>query len=257
MRKITYYQSRLKTYYETVKVVAAKNLKIRYKNSVLGYLWTLITPLFLILIFTFVFSRVINKIEHYIIYVTSGLIFWNFFVSSTNQIITKIQESGSVLKSINVPPIIFPLASLTSNFINFLLSMIPFIGIIIWDGYRPDWVTLLIIPALFIFIIFTFGFALILSTLNVYFRDVEMFWTTITPALFYATPVVYRAPSEISKYMAFNPFAHFINMFHDIIYYGVAPGLNTWLICMAITAFVMISGLLVYQKLRKGFISNF
>jgi ABC-2 type transport system permease protein len=257
MSKVTYYQSRLKTYYETVKVVAAKNLKIRYKNSVLGYLWTLITPLFLLMIFTFVFSHVISKIPNYIIYVTSGLIFWNFFISTSNQIIVKIQESGNVLKSINVPPIIFPLSSLVSNFINFLLSLAPFIGIIIYFGYRPDWNALFIIPALLLFIVFTFGFSLTLSCMNVYFRDVEMFWTTITPALFYATPVVYVAPPEIARIMMFNPFAYFINMFHDIIYYGVTPSLNSWLICFGLSVFAALFGLFVYQKLRKGFISNF
>lgn len=257
MSRIQYYNSRLKTYYETIKVVASKNLKLRYKNSFLGYLWTLINPLFLLAIFIFVFGHVVTNIERYPLYVTSGLLFWSFFVSSSNQIINKIIESGPILKSVNIPPIIFPLSALFSNLVNLLLSLIPFFGIMIFYGFRPDWGTLLLIPALFLFAIFTFGISLALCCMNVYFRDVEMFWTTITPALFYATPVVYKVPPEISFAMQFNPFAHFMNLFHDIIYEGNIPSLERWIICILLATVTLTSGMLVYKMLRKGFISNF
>ncbi len=257
MSKINYYNSRLKTYYETVYVVATKNLKLRYKNSVLGFLWTLINPLFLLLIFIFVFKHIVSGIDRYPLYIISGLMFWNFFVSSSNQMINKILESGPILKSINVPPVIFPLSALVSNLVNFLLSLIPFVSIMIFYGFRPDWSTLLIIPALLLFTIFTFGISLTLSCLNVYFRDIEMFWTTITPALFYATPVVYKAPAEIEKVMMFNPFSHFINLFHEILYAGIIPSSSIWIACIALSTAAIGLGIFVYQKLRSGFISNF
>ncbi|HWZ21979.1 MAG TPA: ABC transporter permease [Cytophagaceae bacterium] len=257
MSKINYYNSRLKTYYETVKVVASKNLKLRYKNSMFGFLWTLINPLFLLLIFIFVFGHVVSGINNYPLYVTSGLIIWTFFVSSSNQIINKILESGSILTSINIPAIIFPLSALISNLVNLLLSLIPFIGVMVFYGFRPDWNTLLFIPAIIIFTAFTFGVSLTLSCLNVYFRDVEMFWTTITPALFYATPVVYKVPPEMEKVMIFNPFAHYINLFHTILYDGNAPDAKSWLICIIMAVFVVLLSLFVYKKLKNGFISNF
>jgi ABC-type polysaccharide/polyol phosphate export permease len=257
MGRIKYYNSRLKTYYETIKVVAAKNLKLRYKNSFLGFLWTLINPLFLLLIFIFVFRHVVTGVDRYPLYVTSGLLFWNFFVSSSNQIINKILESGPILKAVNIPPIIFPLSSLVSNMANLLLSLIPFFGIMIFYGFRPDFSTILLIPAIAIFAVFTFGIALTLCCMNVFFRDVEMFWTTITPALFYATPVVYQVPAEMARVMLFNPFAHFINLFHDIIYNGTFPDAERWLICTALALFSIAFGLFVYKQLRKGFVSNF
>ncbi len=266
IKGINYYNSRLRTYYETVNVVAIKNLKVRYKNSMLGFLWTLINPLFMLSIFIFVFSQVINSIENYPLYVLSGLIFWNFFASSSNQMLNKIVESGGILKSVNIPPVIFPLAALMSNLINFLLTLIPFIGLMIYFGFRPDFITLLIIPTLILFVIFTFSISMILSCFNVYFRDVEMFWTTITPALFYATPVVYAAPPGMGLFMDLNPFAHFMELIRSILYRSQFENLyqEMWqdipyrfLTTSLITFSFFIISLIVYNRLRKGFISNF
>jgi ABC-type polysaccharide/polyol phosphate export permease len=266
IKNINYYNSRIRTYYETVNVVAIKNLKLRYKNSMLGFLWTLINPLFMLSIFVFVFSQVISGVENYPLYVLSGLIFWNFFSSSSNQMLGKIVESGGILKSVNIPPVIFPLASLMSNFVNFLLTLIPFMVLMIYFGFRPGFITLLIIPVLILFVIFTFSFSLILSCFNVYFRDVEMFWTTITPALFYATPVVYEAPKGMGLFMTLNPFAHFMELIRDILYRSQFEKLQVYMwqdipyrfFTTSLFTFVLLMiSLLVYNKLRKGFISNF
>lgn len=266
IKTINYYNTRLKTYYETVYVVAVKNLKLRYRNSMLGFLWTLINPLFMLSIFVFVFKQVINNVDNYPLYVLSGLIFWNFFSSSSNQILNKIIESGGILKSVNIPPVIFPLASLISNFINFLLTLIPFMLLMVIFGFRPSAITLLIIPAMLLFVIFTFSLSLTLACFNVYFRDIEMFWTTITPALFYATPVVYEAPPNMSWFMILNPFAHFMELIRDILYKSQFEKYHDFiwqdiphrfLTTSAITLVATAISLLVYSRLRKGFISNF
>jgi ABC-2 type transport system permease protein len=265
-KNINYYNSRLKTYYETIYVVAEKNLKLRYKNSALGFLWTLLNPLFMLSIFVFVFSKVINNVENYPLYVLSGLIFWNFFTTSSTQIINKIHESGGILKSVNIPPVIFPLSALASNLINFFLTLIPFVLIMTYFGYRPGLITLLIIPTLILFVIFTFSVSLTLASLNVYFRDIEMFWSTITPALFYATPVVYAAPAEMGKFMLFNPFAHFMELIRDILYRSQFDEMAelVWndipfrfMTTSIITLVVFVISLFVYNKLKRGFISNF
>jgi ABC-type polysaccharide/polyol phosphate export permease len=256
-KNIHYYNTRLQTYYETVAVVAIKNLKLRYRNSFLGFLWTLINPLFMLSIFVFVFGKVINDIENYPLYVLSGLMFWNFFTSSSNQMINKILESGGILKSVNIPPIIFPLSALISNLMNFVITFIPFFGLMMVFGYKPSFVTLLLIPYLILFSIFTFGVSMILCCFNVYFRDVEMFWTTITPALFYATPVVYKSPESIQKYMIFNPFAHFMEMAREILYWNRIPSLESTLFVTGLSLFFLGLAVLVYNNLRRGFIANF
>lgn len=208
-------------------------------------------------IFVFVFGKIVNNIENYPLYVLSGLIFWNFFVSSSNQMINKILESGGILKSVNIPPVIFPLSALISNLINFLITFVPFFALMIFFGYRPSWITLLIIPYIALFSMFTFGFSMILTSMNVFFRDIEMFWTSITPALFYATPVVYMVPADIKNYMLLNPFTHFMELARDILYWDRIPTLGHVVYPILITAVALFAGLSVYNILRKGFISQF
>jgi ABC-type polysaccharide/polyol phosphate export permease len=256
-KDLGYYNNRLRTYYETVHVVAAKNLKVRYKNSMLGFLWTLINPLFMLSVFVFVLGNVIHGIDRYPLYVLSGLMFWNFFTTSCSQMINKIVESERILKSVNIPPVIFPLSSLVSNLVNFVLTFFVFLGIMLFLGYIPGWPILLILPAFLMFLFFTFGIALALATLNVYFRDVEMFWTSITPALMYATPIVYETPTNLEKFMVFNPFAHFMVLFRDILYYNQIPELNHILFPMGISIATFGLGLFVYNKLKREFIFNF
>lgn len=254
---IRYYNSRLRTYYETVYVVASKNLKLRYRNSALGFLWTLINPLFMLSIFIFVLGNVIRGIENYPLYVLSGLMFWNFFTTSSNQMIAKILESGPILKSVNLPPVIFPLSTLVSNLVNFILTFFVFFAIMIFYGFHPSFVTLLLIPAILLFVVFTFGISLALATLNVYFRDVEMFWSSIAPALFYATPVVYMVPENLAKYMMFNPFAHFMALFREILYFNRVPEFISFLYPTLLATFFFGLGLFIYHKLKRGFISNY
>lgn len=257
MDKIIYYNTRLKTYYETVKVVALKNLKLRYKNSMLGFLWTLINPLFMLSIFVFVFSKIINNVDNYPLYVLSGLIFWNFFVSSSNQMINKIIDSGGILKSVNIPPVIFPLSTLVSNLLNFLITFVPFFFLMMLFGYTPSFTTLLIVPCIVLFTVFTYGISMALASLNVFFRDIEMFWTTITPALFYATPVVYLTPEGLDNYMRWNPFAYFMALIRDVLYWDRVPSIENVVYTLGITIVAFLIGQFTYQALRKGFISNY
>ncbi|HSZ26173.1 MAG TPA: hypothetical protein VK766_10655, partial [Cytophagaceae bacterium] len=141
-----------------------------------------------------------------------------------------------------------------------------FLILMFYFGFRPGFVTLLIIPVTILFVIFTFSFALVLSCFNVYFRDVEMFWTTITPALFYATPVVYAAPERMGLFLTLNPFAHFMELIRAILYKSQFAKMNSemwhdiphyFLTTSLITLSFLSISLFVYNKLRKGFISNF
>jgi ABC-type polysaccharide/polyol phosphate export permease len=146
---------------------------------------------------------------------------------------------------------------LVSYLMNFLLTFIPFFLIMTLMGYLPSWETLLVIPVIAIFSVFIFGFCLILTCLNVYFRDVSMFWSTLLPALFYATPVVYQVPDSVLKYMKFNPFYHFMELIREVLYWNRIPDLFNIINCIVISLLALLAGLLVYSRLRKGFISYF
>ncbi len=261
MKSTKYYLNRIIYYKEVVGVLAAKSLKVRYKNSILGFLWALMNPLFMLLVFTFVFKRIAGMgIPNYTLYICSGLMFWNLFISSTAQTIGSIWGSGGILKSISIPPAVFPLSILLSNFVNFIFMFLVFFVFMFFVGLEPSFKLLLIIPYCLVFLVFIYGFCLTLASFNVFFRDVEMFWTSISPILFYMTPVVYNEPS-IMKYLVFNPMTHFLILARDILHLNELSisdiPTKHYLIPLALSIIMFTIGQYTYNSLRRGFISNF
>ena len=205
--------------------LAARNVKLKYKNSTLGFLWSLLTPLLYLMIFTLIFSQAFPSIENYPLFALTGLVFWGFFANSSNQVVQSVVASSGILKSVNVPTIIFPVSNLLAELFNLILSFIPFAVLMYFFGFRPSLETIFIIPFLIMFSMFTLGFSLIICTFNVYYRDIGILWGTLLPALFYFTPIAYSSQLVPEKYvwiLKFNPLFHFVNMVRDILYY------NTW-----------------------------
>ena len=242
-----------------VTAVALKNVSLRYKNSVFGFLWSLLTPLIYLLIFTFVFSQAFPDIENYPLFVLTGIIFWSFFSGSTVQIMNSVVESAGVLKSLNIPVIIFPMSALIASLINLGFSLIVFFVIMLFFGFRPSIVTLSIFPATIIFAAFSFGFSLILCAFNVYFRDVGILWNTLTPALFYATPIAYSytlVPENFLWIIKLNPLFHFMSLIREILYYDRFPPVMMLITTSGIAILFMAGGIFIFNRLRKGFFPN-
>jgi len=258
MESLNYYSGRLKSYYEVVGTVAMRNVKLRYKNSILGIVWSLLNPLIYLLIFIVIFRDVFD-LENYPLFILSGLVFWTFFSGTSIQILGSILDSGGILKSLSVPPIIFPLSHLISSIINLLLMLIPFFILMLFFGLQLSWNTLLIIPGIVLIALFTFGFSIILCAFNVFFRDVSMFYNTILPAIFYLTPIAYpidNVPPNFQIILKLNPLFHFISFFRDILYYNRIPQLGTTIITLGLAIVFTIAGLYIFKSLKKGFISH-
>jgi len=155
---------------------------------------------------------------------------------------------------------LFPLSEMMSELFNFLLTLVVFLVIMYWFGIAYDIRMLLIFPCLVLFGMFTFGLMLILSSLNVFFRDVGIMWNTIQPALFYLTPIAY--PEElISKgryrfVIQLNPIYYFIQLGRSIFYKQAANPAELWMHCLIIALVMFISGMLIFNKLKNQFIST-
>lgn len=243
-----------------VYIIAYTSLKVRYKNSILGFMWSLLTPLVYLSIFTFVFSNVFPDIENYSLYALTGLIFWNFFSSSSGQLVVSVVEGAPVLKSINIPPEAYPIGVLLSQLMNLVLTFVPFAILLVIFEMKPSWSILLFPFILILFTCFTLGVGAIISAFNVYFRDIGLFWTAITPALFYATPVAFSAsfvPEKFAWILQLNPLYHFIAGFREVLYYGKPPTLELWGIMIAIATASLLFGMWVFKKLKPGFVSNY
>jgi len=242
-----------------LKSLVIKDIKLKYKNSILGYFWSLLHPIIYIAIFYVVFSKAFPMVDNYALYVISGILFWTFFATATSQMTGAIVGSASILKSVRIPGYFFPLSLLFSGLINLLLSLVPFIIIMVILGAKIDFHLLCLIPIIILFATFTYGFSLIMSTLNVYYRDVSMLWLSLSPALFYATPVAYTIdiipPKWLPVYML-NPMAHYLESIHHVIYNGQWITLKELAFMTGIALLALFIGQKIYSKLEKGFVSN-
>jgi ABC-type polysaccharide/polyol phosphate export permease len=223
-------------------------------------MWSLLTPLLYLAIFSFIFSKAFPDVTNYPLYVLTGLIFWNFFSNATNATINSVINSRGVLKSINVQTIALPISEILATFINLLLSFIPFSLLMYFFDARLGPETLLVPVVLVMFTIFTLGVGLFVCAFNIYFRDVGILYTTLTPALFYFTPIAYSSsliPEKFLIIVKLNPLFHFMQMFRNLMYYNEIPHFTSWAIITTLTLLSIGIGLYTFVRLEKGFISNY
>lgn len=247
-----------KGFRNAVLSLAVKTIKLRYKNSFLGIFWSMLNPLLFLLILMLVFSK-INHIENFGLYALSGLVFWNFISASILQVLTSFIDNASILKSINLHPFSFPLSAIVAALINLALTLVPFFILMFFLGYQLNFSILAVIPLLLITAIFILGIGMALGTLNVFFRDIQLLWTTIIPAFFYFTPIAYTPdllPESTRYLLKLNPFYYFIESYHDIFYRSVVPNSFNLMVCSLLALFTFLLGYTLFKKYRKGFISN-
>lgn len=250
---------KIKNLNHLVYTIALKNIKVKYKNSMLGFMWSMLHPLAYLVIFIFVFSQVFVSIDRYPLYALIGLVFWTYFANSMTQIINSIINNASIIKTIALPNILFPMSAAFAEFVTMLLSLIPFFVLMLFFGLNITWVTLLIFPAIVLFGLFTFGLATFLATFNVFFRDVGILWNTLSPALFYFTPIAFLSTMIPDKYMVYvklNPLYHYMELVRDILYYNQLPSLTTVMITVGLALAMFVLGIVVLNRYKKGFVSN-
>lgn len=240
-----------------IYALSKRNIILRYKNSIAGFLWGFFKPILYLIIFIIVFSSQVST-NNYVLYAMSGLVFWFFFANVTNQTIGSIIGSVGIIKSINVPTIFFPLSEIISELFNLLLTLFVFLIAMYWFGIVYSPMLLLLIPCIILFALFAFGLTLILCSLNVFFRDVGILWTTVQPALFYLTPIAYPKEMITSHYpliVTLNPIYYFIDLERTILHLHQLPSMQQWLSCIAIASVMFVSGYFVFNKLKNQFIS--
>lgn len=192
------------------------DFKIRYQNSILGYVWSLLRPLLLFVILYFVFTKFLkvgDNVPHYPVYLLLGLLYWNFFVEVTMGSVTAIVSKGELIRKINFPKYVIILAVLVGALINLSLTAVVVVIFMIIGHVAVSWHALLLIPLLVELVIIALTAAFFLSTAFVKYRDVSYIWEVIIQAAFYATPILYplsRIPHAYAKFLILNPFAQVI-----------------------------------------------
>lgn len=238
-----------------------KDLRGRYKASVLGFLWTFINPLLQLVIYTIVFSVIMRSgIENFYLFLFVALVPWLFFSSCLQSGATIVVNNQDLVKKIYFPRIVLPISYVTSSFVNMLLSFIVVFAVLIFSGYGMNFFALLYLPLVMIIeYILSLGIALITSACTVYLRDLEHILGIVGMAWMYLTPVIYPPELVPEKYQLIfnlNPMTSIIEAYRDILYYKTPPQMETLLLAMVLGVVVVFIGSFVFNKLQKGFIEE-
>lgn len=199
-----------------LREMVTTDFKVRYQGSVLGYLWSLLKPLFLFAILYVVFMYIIplgKDIEHYPVYLLTGIVLWNFFTETTMIGATAVVARGDLIRKISIPRYLVVIASSLSALINLGLSLVVVVIFALLNGVVPSLSWLLLIPIIIELFVLAIGISFLLSALYVRFRDITYIWEVVLQAGFYATPIIYpltRVPEELHKWFFLNPMAQLI-----------------------------------------------
>jgi ABC-2 type transport system permease protein len=247
-------------YAHLLKSLVARDLTVRYKRSVLGFFWTMLHPLLLMVIFVVVYSTIFRfAIANYSIYFLSAYLAWNFFAQTSANAMASIGWNGMLMKQVRAPRSIFPLASTIAGLINLLLTMIPLLGIMLIVGapVRPSF---LFVPVSFLILaVFTFGVSLALYSLAVFFVDVRELYTVIIQALLFLTPIIYPleiVPDKYLPYIKANPLRYLIELARSPIYYGIIPSARSIVISLILAVGAFVFGWFVFRKLSPRFYAH-
>jgi ABC-type polysaccharide/polyol phosphate export permease len=212
---------------ELIWALAMKELHVRYKRSALGFLWALLNPLMMMIIYTIVFSSIMQtSIPHYSIFLISALLPWTFFSQSLSYAVESIVGNGDLLKKVRVAKSVFPVAAVLSNIINFGFSMIPLVALLIVFRFPFHWTWFYFVVPFASLVLFTLGCSFVFAIANVFFRDMAHILQVILQAWFFLCPIVYSldiVPSRYRTLFRLNPLVYPLNGFRLAIYYGMLP----------------------------------
>jgi ABC-type polysaccharide/polyol phosphate export permease len=236
--------------------LAAKELKVRYKRSLLGFAWFLLKPLFQTAVFAVVFTQIIRfggSLRHYALFLLSGLLVWNFFSSSLTAASTSLLDNVRLVRSIRFPRAALPVSSVAANAAHLLLSLLVLEALLLAWGHAPSPAFLLLVPALAMLLAMTAGLSLMLSVWNVYYRDVSLLLEVLLLAWFYASPVIYplgtgMLPPAIEGILRYNPVSGFLETIHGLLYFGCAPPAWCWISMVSWSAILLACGLAVFRR---------
>jgi ABC-type polysaccharide/polyol phosphate export permease len=245
-------------YRELIWALAMKELKIRYKRSVLGFLWALLNPMLLMLVLTVVFSTIMSfNIKHYAIFLLSVLLPWTFFTQSLSYAVEAIVSNGDLIKKVRVAKLVFPVAAVVSNLINLLLSLIPLVLIVLLMRH-PFYITWLYLPVpLAALVIFTLGGTFFFAAANVYYRDVAHILQILLQAWFYITPIIFAIDFFPPKYRIFfklNPIQYILNGFRLSVYYGLLPSAQSIAISFICAFAALAIGFGIFRRHQNDFV---
>ena len=230
-----------------LRELVVRDIKVRYRHSALGLVWTVLNPLLMMVVITIVFSTLFKQ----------NIPNFPFNSESTTTALNSIISNASLIKKVYIPKYLFPLSNVLSGLVNLGFSLIAmFIVMLITDA--PFHATLLLLPIpIFYTFLFSVGLGILLSAVTVFFRDIAHFYSVFILAWTYFTPIFYPVeilPDAVMKLMQINPMYHLVTYMRSIVLYGVFPSLKENLLCLCLGLLMLALGLFVFYKKQDKFV---
>jgi len=234
-----------------------KDIKLKYRSSYMGVLWTLLEPLLTMMVLVLVFSKLYHNTKDFPVYILTGRLLYSFFANTTRSSLRSVRANASMIKKVYVPKYMYPVASVLSGYIQFLISLIVLAGVVIFCKVTPTWHLLEAVFPLVIMLVMTLGAGLWLSTMAVFFRDLEYLWGVALTLIMYACAIFYKVETVIGENNAWlfrlNPLYAVIENFRDAIY-GNAMNVPVVMYSLVFSVGLFFSGVFVFYKNQDKFI---
>jgi ABC-type polysaccharide/polyol phosphate export permease len=258
----------LPRYRGLIQSLVARELKARYRGSVLGFFWSFVNPLLLLLVYTFVFAYVMpppREIHNYALFLFCGILPWTWFSASLLESSNVLISGGNLIKKVMFPAEILPIVTVLSNLVHFLLGLPILVLFLIYfdaplEASELPWFPIAIIVQFLL----TLGLALIVAALTVHFRDLKDILGNVMTLWFFATPIIYawfNAPEKIRPFLNVNPFTHLAIVYQQILFFpadaaaaGGPPGHWKWLLALGVgSTGLFLFGYFLFDRLRDSF----
>lgn len=240
-----------------LKSLTTKNLFGRYRNTTLGFVWHFVTPLMMMGVYYVVLTEVrVTSREDMWVYLTSALFPFNFMISNLTSGASSFINNSGMVKKMFFPRSMIVIAQVLSSFVVLLIGYLIVILIIVMSGFQINYIMLLCLPLiLFLTMVFVLGYSLFFSTVTVYVKDIQYVLGSTSIIFFFLTPM-YFFMADLSGVLSYviwlNPFTYFVEVYHQLIYFGDIYDAKYFLICVILSISSLLIGLMTYNRLKGG-----
>ena len=234
-----------------------KDIKLKYRSSYMGVLWTLLEPLLTMMVLVLVFSKLYHNTKDFPVYILTGRLLYSQFANTTRAALKSIRVNAGMIKKVYVPKYMYPCASVLSNYIQFLISLVILAAVAVYCDITPTWHLLEAVFPLGIILLMSMGAGLWLATLAVFFRDLEYLWSVALMLIMYVCAIFYKVETVIGEnnewLFRLNPLYSVIENFRDAVY-GNPLNVPVMMYSLVCSAVLFLSGVVVFYKNQDRFI---